>query len=615
LDKESCREIFASESKEIENSVRILHVDDDFSLLEISKAVLSEANPNFTIDLTFTVDDAFRKLAKDNYDVIISDYEMPEQNGLDFLRKVKEKGLQIPFILFTGKGREEIAIKALNLGAEGYYNKQGNPQTVYGELAHGITMVVNANKSNLALKELKQKIESMIDQSPSVFELYNKDGIQIRVNPAWDKVYQLPREYTLGKYNVLTNKQLIDNGWIKYIQRAYAGEIVEDVPEVEYDIAKDPEAKGVGRKRWINSKLYPTKDKDGQIDGIVIMHEDVTERKKAEEKLKQSDMIFKNSLDMFCVAGFDGYFKVLNPAWSTTLGWSNEELMYRPWLELVYPEDKEKTEKATENLRQGNQVVRFQNRYFCKDGTIRWLSWSAVVYPAENIIFGVARDITEQKRAEKKLEDVNEKLRVIGKLTRHDVRNKLLMINNYSYLLKKKLGADPEIIKNIEAIESASYLADRLFEFGKFYEQIGVEEQKEINIEQYFNEAVALTANLGKIEIICDCKNVTVMADSLLLKVFYNLIDNSLKHGNKVKKIKLSCITNGGTMKLIYTDDGVGIPKTKKTKLFTEGFTTGKGTGLGLSIIQKILQVYGWTITEEGKPGFGVEFVIRIPTC
>jgi signal transduction histidine kinase len=95
--------------------------------------------------------------------------------------------------------------------------------------------------------------------------------------------------------------------------------------------------------------------------------------------------------------------------------------------------------------------------------------------------------------------------------------------------------------------------------------------------------------------------------------LFYNLIDNSLKHGEKITQIRLHYNKNSDGVKLYYEDNGVGIPTENKPKIFTESFTTGNGSGLGLRLIKKIMEVYGWTITEEGEPSKGAKFVIAIP--
>jgi len=106
---------------------------------------------NFEIDNVTSVDEAFKKMEQQTYDAVVSDYEMPQKNGLEFLKELREKNNQIPFILFTGKGREEVVVKALNLGADGYYNKQGSTESVYGELSHAIFSVVEKKKTEEAL--------------------------------------------------------------------------------------------------------------------------------------------------------------------------------------------------------------------------------------------------------------------------------------------------------------------------------------------------------------------------------------------------------------------------------------------------------------------------------
>ena len=108
-------------TKEKTNVISVLHVDDDLSLLEISKQILMDMGA-FKIDHACSVDEAFNKLANENYDVVVSDYEMPTKNGLQFLKELREQKNDIPFILFTGKGREEVIINALNLGVDRYIN-------------------------------------------------------------------------------------------------------------------------------------------------------------------------------------------------------------------------------------------------------------------------------------------------------------------------------------------------------------------------------------------------------------------------------------------------------------------------------------------------------------
>ena len=155
--------------------IHVLHVDDDPSTLEISKKILMDMG-TFEIDNACRVDEALKKLSTGQFDVVISDYEMPQKDGLQFLKELREKNNKIPFILFTGKGREEVAIKALNLGADSYLNKQGDPETVYGELVHELTQSVKRKQAEEALLESETKFRLYVEHSPVAVFVVNPEG-------------------------------------------------------------------------------------------------------------------------------------------------------------------------------------------------------------------------------------------------------------------------------------------------------------------------------------------------------------------------------------------------------------------------------------------------------
>jgi PAS domain S-box-containing protein len=122
------------------------------------------------------------------------------------------------------------------------------------------------------------------------------------------------------------------------------------------------------------------------------------------------DRLFNLSLDMLCIAGFDGFFKQVNPAFTKTLGWTKEELLSKPWIEFVHPDDREKTIATASRLIAGESLHLFRNRYRCKDGKYRWISWNGFPIQGEDLIFAVARDVTEQKETEEDLERVKNEL-------------------------------------------------------------------------------------------------------------------------------------------------------------------------------------------------------------
>ncbi len=130
-----------------ENPIRVLQVDDEVGFQKTTKQIL-EMHGQFQVDSASSVKEALEEIREKKFDVIVSDYQMPVKDGLEFLKELRDNGNNTPFILFTGKGREEVAIEALNLGADRYFNKIGKPETVYGELIHGIIHVVKSKQGD-----------------------------------------------------------------------------------------------------------------------------------------------------------------------------------------------------------------------------------------------------------------------------------------------------------------------------------------------------------------------------------------------------------------------------------------------------------------------------------
>jgi signal transduction histidine kinase len=151
-----------------------------------------------------------------------------------------------------------------------------------------------------------------------------------------------------------------------------------------------------------------------------------------------------------------------------------------------------------------------------------------------------------------------------------------------------------------------------MFDFAHSYEMLGDEELKNVDVDETVEKAVSLFWDLKGIKVSNECQGLTVLADSLLTRLFYNMIDNSLKYGEKITQIRVYYeVSRDGQLKLIYQDDGIGIPFSEKPKLFREGY--GKGTGYGLYLIKKMMEAYGWAIQETGESGKGAQFTITIP--
>jgi len=158
----------------------------------------------------------------------------------------------------------------------------------------------------------------------------------------------------------------------------------------------------------------PFFDELGQLAGYRGIDRDITERKKVEEalqaKTQELDRYFTSSLDLLCIADTDGYFRRLNPEWEKTLGYTLAELEGRQFLEFVHPQDVEATVAAIAQLKAQQELLNFENRYRCKDGSYRWIEWRS--YPLDKMIYAVARDVTERKQVEEALRESEQRFRL-----------------------------------------------------------------------------------------------------------------------------------------------------------------------------------------------------------
>lgn len=163
----------------IPDKYQILYVDDDENLLTIGKLFL-ERFSDFSVDIIPSPNDAIERIFSGSYHAIVSDYEMPALNGIELLRKIRESGNNIPFIIFTGRGREDVVIEALNSGADFYLQKGGEPKSEFAELSHKIRSAIERREAIDALKTSRLQLSEMISALPDPTFAIDKDHRVIR---------------------------------------------------------------------------------------------------------------------------------------------------------------------------------------------------------------------------------------------------------------------------------------------------------------------------------------------------------------------------------------------------------------------------------------------------
>jgi PAS domain S-box-containing protein len=842
--------------------IRVLHVDDDPGFLKVAKQCL-EMQGRLQVD-TARSEGAMEKMKQEAYDVIVADYQMLGKNGLEFLKELREKGNDTPFIIFTGKGREEVAIKALNLGADGYFSKHGEPETVYGELAHGIRQAVERKKADMKIWEREERLRAVFGSSPDAITVSDLHGNILDCNEAaWKMLGFSSKEEVIGKSSfdfiakkdrqkALENlKKTLEQGTVRNLEytllnkdggelwgelstsiikdslgnslgfvgimrditaRKKAEEALRKSEEKfrnlfdrandaimyldSYERILDVNGRAVemfggtreeligkhfakigifsikeipmlmrnfadvlaGKKVNLNVSIKNKKGqeisldcsaslvKTGEFAGMIVIARDVSESKKVEEeKGKLLHELRGRAKELACLCDISKLVEkpdvtleeivketvnLLPPAWQypdiacarivienqefttenfTETRWKQQadiKVLTRKagFVEVCYLEKRptsaegpflkeerdlidaiaERLGRITERMKTQNDLGSSQERlrvlfeyapdaYYLNDlkghfidgnkaaeevtgymkneligksflklkllprsqtlKAAKLLAMNAlgkstgpdeivlnrkdgtqvpveirthpVKLKGKTLVLGIARDISERKRME-------EKLRVVGGLTRHDVRNKLSAVTGNAYLLKRKLSGDAKALEQLNDMEVAVRQIEQIFEFARTYEKLGVEQLTSIDARKAFDEATSLFSDLKDVKVVNECRGLTVLADSLLRQLFYNLIDNSLKYGEKIQQIRVYYKTSSlDQLELVYEDNGVGIPRNMRDNLFKEG--VGKGTGYGLFMIKRICEVYGWNIQETGIQGKGVKFVITIP--
>ena len=337
-----------------------------------------------------------------------------------------------------------------------------------------------------------------------------------------------------------------------------------------------------------------------------------------EETIRESQAefegLFRNNPEAACHTDMEYRILETNPRFEKLFGYSADEARGKNIDDLVVPSNK--TEEAqTLNKKASEGYVYLDTKRKRRDGSLVAVAVSACSMMAKGEATGyvvIYKDISDIKRAEENVLLAMEKLRVMGGLTRHDLRNKLAAFDGLIYLLRRKLANDKEAEQHLENMKQSSKQMLSILEFSRLYEQIGVEEPRYVDVVQLVDEASALFTSLEGVELVNSCGGLKVLADSLLRQIFYNLIHNTLRYGERTSRIRIYCEkAEDSELRLIYEDDGVGIQPSMRGNLFKEGY--GKGSGYGLYLTKRICEAYGWKIQETGEQGHGVRFVMSIP--
>ncbi|MHA2272393.1 MAG: PAS domain S-box protein [Candidatus Hodarchaeales archaeon] len=389
---------------------RILLVDDDKDLLRISQRYLKQEEPTYEFVATESAHKALQALETTHFDAIVADYQMPEMNGLELLEYLRREGNTIPFVIFTGRGREEVAIQALNLGADHYLRKGGESKSLFGELAHIINQLVHHQRTEHALQEARSHAQKYLDIAAVMIVAITANGAVSLINQRGCAI--------LG----YSEEEIIDKNWFdNFIPARMRDEVKSvfmelmkgNIEPVEY--FENPIITKSGEERiiaWHNTILT----ENDAIAGTLSSGEDITERKQAEEELRESQRrfatIFENANDGIVNLDSSGKIVDVNRKALELYAGSKIELLGQNFLELdiFSPEDKEELARNFEQLVSG-QTGFLEISMTNKEGHVLDLECSGSPVVLNDEALGVAvfiRDRTARKEAIARALQVNE---------------------------------------------------------------------------------------------------------------------------------------------------------------------------------------------------------------
>ena len=419
----------------------VLYVDDEPMLLELTKIFLEQTG-DFRVDTLTSAPAALDILGRTSYDCIISDYQMPVMDGIVFLKTVRSRGNALPFIIFTGKGREEVVIEALNSGADFYLQKGGDPKAQFAELAHKIRQAIGIRRAQKTMQDLVQGApipEFVLDASHRVIfwnrALEEYSGIAasdiVGTTDHWKAFYPSPRPCLAD---------LIVDENIDGIARWYAGKQAKSLVMTDNFVATDyfPAMKG---GTWLFFTAAPLRDPSGTIIGAIETLQDVTSIRKKEAELRAAYEQVQEALEQAktseealniqnkrleaseqryrdvvedqteFISRFlpDGTHVFVNEAYCRYFNKSREEIIGKKFIPRVPAEDQALVSDHFASLTQEYPTAIVTHRIILADGQVRWQRWSdRAIFDEHGILTeyqSVGRDVTDQKQAEEALRE------------------------------------------------------------------------------------------------------------------------------------------------------------------------------------------------------------------
>ena len=593
--------------------LKVLFVEDSEDDALLLLRTLRKGGYDPTWERVDTPQDMEAALDGESWDLVISDHSMPAFSSSAALGLLRRKGfVDLPFIIVSGQIGEDAAVAAMKAGAHDYLMKDNLARlnsAIERELREA-EVRRERRRAETALRASETRFRLMIEQSPLSTQIFSPDGSTLRVNRAWEELWGVTLDQIPG-YNVLQDPQLVEKGIMPYIQKAFAGEAAA-VPSVRYEPdATIPNVSDVAY-RWVQAYIYPVKDAEGEIHEVVLVHEDITERREAEEERRRAEekyrSIFENAVEGIFQTTVEGQFVTANPAMARMFGYeSSKELLgaISSIGDQLYVEPELRREFNRLAVRDGF-VSGFEAQLLRKDGNPVWISANArAVYDDEGDVVGyegTVEDITERKRVEEALREIREaeRRRIAREL--HDVVLQDLTYALQSMQVSKRMpegtGRTDEPDRQIEALKRAvEGLREAIYD-------LRLESARERPLIRAVASVVELNRQIGggcEFDLIVDDGFPAGLSGSSgveVVRVVQEALANVRRHSDAEHAV-VTLGAAGAEILVEVEDDG-------------RGFGPETTFGMGLTGMRERVLTLGGKLEVEGREGAGTRVFLRV---
>ncbi|NMB79260.1 MAG: PAS domain S-box protein [Methanomicrobiales archaeon] len=484
----------------------------------------------------------------------------------------------------------------------------------------GVTSDVTARrKAENALRESEEKYRSIVETSPDIIWEIGLDGTFTYISPTIERVLGYSPDEIIGKK---TTDLMPEEA------RPAVDKVARDHQQPGWDFKPIiiPARHRDGRGLFLELRPARLTGPDGSLIGFRGVAIDITERQQAEDAIRKSREKLGEAMDIAHLVNWecdirtglftfdDRFYELYGTTREQEGGFQMPVETYVR--EFVHSEDiplVEQVLRGVPEITDPEYRDEVEHRIIRRDGEVRFILVRVRVTMGQDgrvmTAHGASQDITERKRAEEAISAANNKLLLLSSITRHDILNQVTALSAYLELLAMT-HQEPDAADHLHAMEKGLEVIRLQLEFARDYQEIGLKKPGWHAIRAEFSSIVESFAG-NTVHGTCSCNGEEVFSDPMIGRVFYNLIDNSLRHGDHVTDIRLSVQPDGQDLIIVYEDNGRGISFEDKEKIFLKGF--GQHTGLGMFLIREILSITGMSITECGEPGKGARFEIHVP--